>query len=159
MKIHRQFIDELGKERKARVGEIIKTLKIVTLENNNIQDLNDNLSELEQIFYTVDYLIENNLVIQESYQIGSFVPDFNPMNFIKGKDGLRASRIHAMPRYLQQYWGREFLVRPVYFRMIENGYKTDEELKEDKQFWLAIGVAVLASFLTAIFTATFSNIF
>lgn len=157
MKLHKKFIDELGLQRKATVGKIIANLGILTIKNNSIQDLHDNLDQLEQIFYTVDYLLEKELVIQEDYRTGSYVPDFNPINFVKNreKEDYRTSRIHAMPRYLQQYWGREFLVRPSYFKMIKNGYKTDKEKIEHRNFWLPISLAILAAFLTGLFTKIF----
>lgn len=153
MNLHKNFINELGARRKAYVGDVIVALKIVLLIENNISNLNDKLEELEQIFYTIDYLLENKFIIQVNQRTGSsYIPDFNPMNFIKDKNSpnYRTERIHAMPDYIQQYWGKEFLVRPSFFRMIQNGYQTDLEKKDKINFWLPIAIALLGVFGTAI---------
>lgn len=157
MKLHKKFIDELGLRREAKVGQIIVDLEVVKVQNNTIMDLNDNLDEIEQIFYTIQYLIDNELVSTRMHYIGSYIPDFNPMNFIKDKDkdSYRSSRIHAMPKYLQMYWGYEFLVLPEYHRMIQNGYRTDQEAKEHYQFWLPIIAALVAAIATGLFTKLF----
>lgn len=159
MALHKKFIDELGKRRMAKVGEIITSLNILSIKDNRIFDLNGNLDQLEQIFYTADYLLENKLVIEKQKQIIGSVPDFSPLSFINeaDKESFRASRIFAFAEYLKEYWGRNYLVRPIYFKMINNGYKTDQEKKEFWQFWLPIISAIVAAFLTGLFTKIFAN--
>jgi hypothetical protein len=160
MKLNRKFINELGSRRMATVGNIISTLHLIETEGNVIQNLNENLTQLEEVFYTIDRLLENGLIsLIDSNKRP--VPDFNPSKFLENfKSGdPRAHRIHAMPKYLKKYWPMNLLVEPGFFQMIENGYKFKSELKEDKQFWLAIGVAVLSAFLTALFTEYLPRIF
>ena len=157
MKLHKKFIDELGLSRRILVGDVIKRLNILTFEGNSIKNLNENIGQLDEIFYTVDYLIKNELVNEEAEYLRSYVPDFDPTNFIKDKDEdpFRSSRIHAIPRYLQIYWGKELLVLPEYFKMVENGYKTDKEKKEYWMFWLPIMIAIISAILTGLFTKLF----
>ena len=156
MNLHKQFIDELGKNRITRVGDVIVFLGVVNIQDNNIMNLGTNLNTVEQIFYTVDYLIENNFVTQRGGG-SSDVPDFNPQSFF-GKDGLvlTVRRINTMPHYLKEYWSKTLCVRPAYFRFIKNGYRTDEEREKSRNYWLPIIVAVLTAFLTAFFGYLFS---
>lgn len=158
MKIHKSFCIELSKLRRSTVGDIIKSLGIVDVTNNNITNLKDGLSELEQVFYTVDYLIENKLVYIESRQIGSYVPDFDPTNFIKNSDNkYEVAQTHAMPAFLSNYWGIVLVVNPIYSRFINNRLKTDEELEKKWNKWIPIIAVILSSFLTALFTSLFTR--
>lgn len=50
MKLDKKFIDELGNRRKATIGDIVIYLKIVHVENNNIQNLGTKLNQLEGFF-------------------------------------------------------------------------------------------------------------
>ncbi|SRR6056297_2125033 len=153
-KKHKKFIKELGNKRMATVGEVVSDINVVTLKDNMIMDFDTNMNQLERIFYTVDYLLENNLVTQKKWEKA---PDFNPLPFMEDGGGkkYRANKIHAMREYLNDYWGRKLLVRPIFFKMIDNGYKTDKELRERSQLWLTIIVAILSPFLTALFLSVF----
>lgn len=127
---------------------------IVELKDKNISNLNYGLFEVEQIFYTVDYLLENRLVKIELHQIGSNIPDFNPENFIKvGVDKYLVSQMHAMPQFLQNYWGIELVVNPIYSKFVSNGYKTDEEVDKSWNRWLPFITAIVAATVTAMLTA------
>jgi hypothetical protein len=154
MKIHNKFCEELGELRRSTIGDIVVSLGIVKVENGNILNLKDNLFELEQIFYTVDYLKKNELVYVESQKIGSYIPDFNPENFMKkGTDKYLISQMHAMPGFLKNYWGLELVVNPIYYKFIYNGYKTDGEIDNMWNRWLPFLAVILASVLTAVLTS------
>ncbi len=157
MKIHKGFCEELGKLRRSTVGDIIVSLGIVELNAQNISNLKAGIPQLEQIFYTVDYLKNNELVQQESHQIGEYVPDFDPTDFIKDNtDRYSVAQMNAMPGFLQDYWGIGLIVNPVYSVFVSNGFKTDEEADKAWNKWSPYCVAIVAALATAILTAIFT---
>lgn len=158
MKIHKYFCVELGKLRRSTVGDVVTSLGVVEVNNKKIVNLKDGLSELEQIFYTVDYLIKNELVYVESQQIGSYIPDFDPANFIKkGDNKYEIAQMYAMPAFLNNYWGVGLVVKPIYSRFVNNRLKTDEEIEKKWSIWIPIIAVILSSFLTALFTNFFTR--
>ena len=158
MNLHKNFCVELGKLRRSTVGDIVKSLNIVNIENGNITNLKDGLFELEQIFYTVDYLKKNEFVYVESKQIGSYVPDFNPNSFIKKEsDKYLISQMHAMPQFLQNYWGIGLVINPTYAKFIQNKFRTDEEVEKFWNRWLPFFTAVVASVLASVVTAILTS--
>lgn len=169
MDIHEEFIDQLSLMKKATVGDVIEELGLVQRSfGGKVIGVMKKIEDIIQIFYTVDYLIENKLVevignkeIDQPDFIYSQIMDIDEENEKEIKElndpkNKFFSYTTSMPLFIKKYWGRELLVETSYFKMIQNGYKTDLEKKEIRNYrasiWIPVSVAILASLLTSLFT-------
>lgn len=174
MNLNKQFVDKLSLMKFCTVGGVIEKIGLVSrTSRGNIIGLTKKAEDIMQIFYTVDYLISNKfveLVETESSDQPDFVQNLMIDIFDKRNQEIRElenpqneifSYVVSMPSFIEKYWGMKLLVRPSYFKMIQNGYKTDLEKKEIRNYrlsiWFPVLVAVLVSFLTTLFSYFFNN--
>lgn len=180
MNLHKKFIDQLSLMKVSTVGGVIEKIGLVHRgSRGDVVGVSKKIEDIVQIFYTVDYLLENSLVEIVSIR-NNDQPDFiqdliidifersdnnegvvNTNEENNNDESNPSSYIKAMPHFIEKYWGMELLINPSYFKMIQNGYKTDLEKKESKNYklsiWVPVLVAVLVSFLTALFSYFFNN--
>lgn len=160
-KLDKQFLQILTRRKWGRVGDIITEMGFLQFDGNIIQNLHEEYKRVELICRTAYFLERHELVTVARHYAGGFIPTFNPSKFdgaANEKDYL-FERLEYINQLMKQYWDREVHIVPGFYSFVDNGFKTDEEIKEQRQFWLSIGIAVLASFLTALFTAFLPKIF
>ena len=158
MKVHEDFIDKLAETKILRIGEIILELGTVHKTRGSLLDAFHHFEELEQIFYTVDFLESKNFIEFgtwhndcTSFPITSTIADPH------GEELITYGKMMILKKYVDKYWGQEIIIKPIFYKFIKNGYKTDEEKDKDRKFWQAIIVALVASLATALLTSYFSN--
>lgn len=146
MIIHKEFIDQIIFRREAVLGQLLgeEGLKLKATAKN-VDDLVD---PLDRIFYTIDFLQKEGLIDREhGYNIGTDLFGL-PM----GND---YEKVYAT-MHLYDTWkdagSWKIKAKPGLVHFKQQGYQTDAQLREKKQFWLTIGVALGASAVTAILT-------
>jgi len=153
MTIHKNFVDQIIKQRRATLGDLIGKRGLSISEHaKNVDFLPD---QLDKIFYTLEFLEKEKLITVKEVS-GNTIPDI--FNIPTGSDLEKIpSVIYYSKKIKQSYdWVIETKAGLIHFS--QQGYKTDECIREDRQFWLAIGIAVLASFLSALFTVYIQKI-
>lgn len=157
MNIHRQFINQVIIKRKAAIRDLITGEHSLNLEQLK-PDFGNLIDELDRIFYTIDFLERNNLIKCIHRSNSSVVTLFNEFSFDNKNVDTGVTQVHAMHFLMGKLqeegaysWNIEML--PGLLAFVKNGYKTDEQLKERNNVFLAIGVALLSSALTAILAA------
>ncbi len=147
MTVYEQFVDQIIIRRDAILSELLgKDGLNFKSQVKNVEELTD---LLDRIFYTIDFLQKEGLIkVEEEHNVND---DMFGLPF-----GADEKKIYST-WYLYDKWknaaGWKIELRPGLIRFKQQGYKTDSQLKEQKQFWLTIGVALGASATTAILTA------
>jgi hypothetical protein len=158
MQIHKKFIDKLAESKCSGIGEIILELGVVKKTQGSLLDAFHHFEELEEIFYTVDFLESKNFIeFGTLYNDGTTFPITSTIADPQGEELTTYGKMMMLKKYLDKYWGQEIIIKPIFYKYIKNGYKTDEEKDKDRKFWQAIIVALVASFATAVLTSYFSN--
>ena len=148
MIIHKEFIDQIILRRDASLSELVVGKECLNLKNG-IKDVGDLIDPLDRIFYTIEFLQNESLIECEKrgYSISDGLFD---LPFSE-----EVNKVYPT-MYLHDLWkdaaGWKIKIKPGLVHFKEQGYQTDNQLKEKKQFWLTIGVALGASALTAILT-------
>jgi hypothetical protein len=149
MKINKKFVNLLAKTNFITIGEIIKSMEFLEMENNGIQNLNTEYKTLEQVFFTVKFLEDAKLVTDEGNVGHNIIPDFNPSVLELNK--YLHYRLGYIQDQLKRHWQKKIRITPKFYSFIDNGYKTDEQIKDARSYWLpiglAIGTALLAQYL------------
>lgn len=146
MLLHKKFIDEIIKQRNATLGDIVE--KGMQLRNKSIcaEDL---IAPLDSIYFTLEFLRKEGFVeVNEKQNLS--VPSLFKLPSSYDLEKINAVSFHCEEFNKRYDWNIK--IRPGLINFREQGYKTDNQITEDKHFWLAIAVAVLASYLTALFT-------
>lgn len=160
MKVNNKFIDILAEKKFLEVGEIIEEMNFLKFENNTIKNLDKKYKILEQIFYTVYFLEKEKLIITEHNYKNTVGPNINMKDFVKKyKSGdIIFRRLNYIDELIKEYWHRQIRITLNFYSFIDNKYKTDKQKGSQRNFWLAIGIAVLASILTGLSTKLFDLI-
>jgi hypothetical protein len=147
MTIHKEFIDQIIFRREAVLGQLLGEdgLKLKSTAKN-VDDLVD---PLDRIFYTIDFLQKERLIDRESgYNVGTDL-----FGLPVGQD---YEKVYAT-MHLYDLWkdagSWKIKAKPGLVHFKQQGYQTDSQIKEKKQFWLTIAIALLASAVTAVLTA------
>lgn len=156
MKINKEFVNILSTKKDGRVGDIIKEMEILDIQENNIQNLNKHYKTLEQIFYTV-YFLEKEELIHAYVASMEMIPSFNFSEF--ERDKFLADRLSYIHDLIKEYWGKRLKITLKFYNFIDNGYKTDQQKEKILNIWVPIGVAILASVLTALLPFLFRVLF
>lgn len=157
MNVNKKFIKKLAEDKFSKIGEIVLDLKVVKKVGGSLVNVFQNLEEFESIFYTVEFLIENNLIeMGQLYYDGTTFPITSTLEDPSGDELVTLGKIRVINKYLDKYWGQEIFVKPGIYKYIGNGFKTDEEKDKNDQFRNGIIIACVTSFLTAVFTYFFS---
>jgi len=154
MKINKEFVLIVLEKRMGSVNEVIRSMNILKFEKNNqnkILNLHLKCEELERIFYTYDFLIKEKLINQYKIDEEGFYSyerlDFNPSTFeIFGKNIYE--RMEFTNGLLQEYWNTEFKINLSLFDFVDNNFRTTTQKKEDKNFQLAVIVALATTAVT-----------
>jgi|SRR3989338_1567177 len=154
MTIHKKLVEQIIKQYSATLGDLIgrRGLNI----SNGMQSVDELPDQLDKIFYTLEFLEKEGLIeVKKVYS--TTIPDI--LQLPLGKDEKTIPGIIYYRQKLIQSYDDNIEMKPGLIRYKKQRYQTDEQLKEDRQFWLAIGIAVLASFLSSLFTVYFTRIF
>ena len=163
MKLHKKFIDTLSKHELAYTCDLFKiVIANIKIDNYSIMNIAAVKDELAQIYFTIDYLLINNLVTSRPNSSIFKKLDFAPTGMYNYVD--KTKYIYTKTNInLKKYSCMKLLINSDYKNMIDNGYKTDEEKDRynDKVYALCmvIAAAVLSSSLTAILTTFLPIIF
>jgi hypothetical protein len=108
----------------------------------------------------MDFLKENNLV---DLEYGN-TPNMNTIfdGFNRFEDNQSGKNLHGLIFYTNKFESDKQMIikinmRPGLLSFKNNGYKTDEQIKEDRNFWLAIFIAILSPILTTILGFALKN--
>ncbi len=146
MTIHKEFINQIIKQYSATFGDLIGSRGLNIAKNmRSVDELPD---ELDRIFYTLDFLEKEELIKVEKTSNNTNI------DILKLPLGVDEEKIPGIIFYgdkLEQNYSWNIEMKPGLIHFKQQGYQTDEQIKEDKQFWFAIGIAVLVSFLSALF--------
>jgi hypothetical protein len=148
MKIHKQFINELIRQRNAGVSFLLgeKGLNIFQSGKNTLEMLD----EIDSIIYTIEFLKKEDL-IQVTNNSNTVVPNYAFFNELRSPDDVH--HLHYTHEEFKKYYGMLLRVKPEIFRFKKRLYKTEKEIKDLKDLWLPIFIALLTAFFTAFFTA------
>ncbi|PIU74939.1 MAG: hypothetical protein COS76_03425 [Candidatus Portnoybacteria bacterium CG06_land_8_20_14_3_00_39_12] len=154
MTIHKEFIDQIIKQYSATLGDLISDRGLdITKSMKSVDELPD---QLDKIFYTLEFLKKEGLIEIKETRSNTTPTIFQiPI----GSDIEKIPAVIFYHEKLKQSYDWDIEIKPGLIHFKQQGYQTDGQIKEDKQFWLAIGIAVLASFLSALFTTYFPKIF
>ena len=173
MKINKEFINKILSFKEAYVYELIEDMYILTYRKDSVGPkiiINSQsvYKQLEQIYYTINFLEEEGLIgIDNSYclnnKINFGVPTINPIDFIDKKgepmDKYIVQRMDYIEEINKTYWNKKIIIRLELYDFVDNCYMTSEERKYLRDTWLPIIVAVIVSVLTALFTVLFNKHF
>jgi len=142
MKINKEFVNKLSERKISEIGDIIKEMNFLKIENGSIMNLNEKriYKKLEEIFYTVNFLKKEGFAVFEEY-ISKSSPDINISNF---SEDLR--KISYINELMKEYWYKNIKIGPFFYNFIENNYKTDTQKERKINFWLPIGIAIFGLF-------------
>jgi hypothetical protein len=162
MKLHKQFIQILAEKKRGTVGLIIVDMKFLKLDNDVIQNLAESYKTLEQIYYTVHFLEKESLTNIEMTHFGKGTPmTFNPLEYWKSKEEGKREYWQERMKYIDDmnktYWGKEIAITPTFYDFIDNGYRTEKQLQDTRNIWIPVSVAIVSSFLTALFGYVFGQ--
>lgn len=151
MKINKKFIKLLLNKRQATVGEIVEELDLFDIKDGVIMNLNLNYTTLEEIFYTVDLLLKEELVESYlervvktlSFDISGFKNDKNLFGHFE-----------FIQKHINVYWNKRLEITSEFYDYIERGYKTEGQRQNRLTILLPIIIALLGIF-GAIFTQIF----
>lgn len=150
MNIHKELIKKIILRRDSPLAYILDGE-----DSLNLSKLKPNISllfyELDRIFYTIDFLEKNSLIkiTKLKQNLGN--------NFFDGFNwtSIALEQSHSLHYFYEKLrkedmlsWQIEALPGLITFK--NNGYQTDEQLKEDRNFFVAITVAILSSVLTSL---------
>ena len=154
MTIHKKFIIQIIKQHSATLGDLISRRGLNI--SDGMQSVDELPDRLDKIFYTLEFLKKEGLIeIKEVHS--TTIPDIFHLPI--GKDEEKIPGLIYYHNKLKQVYDWNIEMKPGLIHYKGQRYQTDEQLKEDRQFWLAIAIAVLASFLSALFTTYFPKIF
>ncbi len=154
MQIHKEFVDTILKRRMSYVDRLLVGDNSINLDKEI--DIKNRLNQLDRIAYTIEFLEKNGFI--EVFKVGGLV-----------NNGLFNFKVEELESEIENYFqasklrddfnvicGWRISSKPglIVFRV--NGYRTDEQLREDRTIKLTIGAALLASFATAVLT-TYGN--
>jgi hypothetical protein len=163
MSLHINFLQKIAIRRRGMVGRIILDLHELKIENGMIKNFPNYQESIEQIASTIFFLEKEGLVITNGNTYRPEIPSFNLEEYVQNvqesKRGYTYDRMRYVQELLNKYWPLEISITPAFYNFLDNGFKTDRELKDFRDTWLPILVALLTSFLTAYFTAKFDNEF
>ncbi len=157
MEIHTKLVDLILTRREPFLGQLLTEKKGF----NNFEHLKPNLlellKELDGIFYTLDFLEREKLISITRNRRSESVNIFN--GFTKFNLGKEDEAIFGPIFYLNKLgtkdyamsWQVEMQSGLLAFR--NNGYKTNEQRKEQRNFWLAILVGIGSAVATAILSS------
>lgn len=153
MTIHKEFVNQVIKQYRATLGDLIDAHGLnITKNMRTVDELPD---QLDQIFYTLEFLRKEGLVeIKEIHSTTTPAIFGLPV----GRNEEKIPGVMYYYEKIKQAHDWEIEMKPGLIHYKEQRYQTDEQLKGERQFWLAIGVAVLASFLSALFALYFPKI-
>jgi len=145
MKIDKDFINSLLEKREAPVhyllGEDEKCLKYII--EKDLKDgfplckyNKDSLGPLEDVVYTVKFLIDEKLV-EEITKHSVAMPDF-------GEAQKDIDRFKWIEEEFKKIYGLMLRVKPGLFEYKERGYRTEKQKQEQNKFWLNILYIVIA---------------
>ena len=157
MKINTKLVDLILLRRQPYLHRLLIEKKALDIESLK-PDLSRFLNELDSIFYTLDFLEKNRLILIERNNSNSTLEIFNGFNSFEKEDEAIFGQMYYYDKFKEKYvmsWRIEMQSGLLAFK--NNGYKTDEQLKDNRNFWLAIGVAIGSSAITALLTTLFRN--
>lgn len=154
MTIHKKIIIQIIKQHSATLGDLVgkQGLNI----SNDMQSIDELPDQLDKIFYTLEFL-KNEGLIEITEVRSTTIPDI--LHLPTGKDEEKIPGLIYYRNKLKQVYDWNVEMKPGLIHYKGQRYQTDAQLKEKRQFCLAIGVAVLASFLSSLFTVYFPKIF
>ena len=160
MKIHKEFVNLLKQKREAWVRDLLGEdgLKIIVCNSNKCEKNLNSLDDLDRIFYTLEFLERENLVTVtlQDYHVIYQAEDCLKCQLEKSE----IDHLFFTQDLFEKHYRKKIKIETSFFDFIDSGYKTDLQRERKINFWLvisiAIGTAVLASFLTAYFTHIFS---
>jgi len=154
MTIHKEFINQIIKQYNATLGDLIGNSGLNIAKNmKSVDELPD---QLDRIFYTLDFLEKEGLIKVEKTSNNM---NIDILELPLGADEGKIPGIIFYEERLKQSYSWSIKMKPGLIHFKQQRYRTDEQIKEDKQFWFAIGIVILASFLSALFTTYFPKIF
>ena len=148
MDVHTEFVNKIIIKRRSRLIDLLDGN-----DSLNLSALKPHFpllwKPLDRVFYTLNLLEKEKLILVEK-QARSFT-----VSFLNGFDLTTISSteeakytIHYFHDKLKEMSEWEIEALPGLFTFKNNGYKTDAQLREDKNFWLAILIAILSPILT-----------
>lgn len=150
MKIHKGLVEKIIEKRTAPLRDFIRgvdSLEIADYKPNMTELIN----QLDRIFYALDFLERHEFIKIQRYSNNTSIDLFNGFNF--ENDTQAKYTIHFYHDKLQETYSWEITMLPGLIAFYENGLKTDEQIKNSRNFWLAICVGIGSSAITAILTA------
>jgi hypothetical protein len=166
-KIHKGFVDLLLQKRVATYdalvgmqGLCILYQKMIKTSTGSFQAKTQpitSLNEIDNILYTIDYLVNKGLIKvyspgtpQNAFHIGDALKnkilerDYDKMIFLNGLN--------------QEYWGKQIQINFSLFDFKNNGYQTYEQRQSKRNLWLPIWAVILASLLSGLSTVLFEKL-
>lgn len=108
--------------------------------------------ELDEIFYTLDYLI-NNKFIELTNGSGLTGVSLYGLNL---RNQSHVSHAIYLQDLLEKHLGNTYIIKVSIFDFERNGYRTAKEREDSRRYWEAVGIAIITAICTSIFTSIFS---
>jgi len=160
MDIHKKLIDQIIFKRKAALVDLITGERSLRLDKSRL-DMDGFINELEHILYTIDFLEKHDFIkcVKHTHSnAGNLFNQFSFNDLDHSDENKGISQLHAL-HFLREKFTKEGVcnwnieMKPGLYSFIKNGYVTDERKKERNNFRLAVWIAILSPFLTAVFSA------
>jgi hypothetical protein len=153
MDVHKEFINQILRKRKAALRDLIAGEASLDLESLK-PNLGKLIDELDRIFYTIEFLEKENLIKLHTYNNSYPITLFN--GFVPAMDDVESSS-YWFNKLEKHDYSLEIEMRPGLMAFKNNGFKTDEQIKERRNFWLPIFVGVGSAAITALLGALLSK--
>ncbi|MCR4334759.1 MAG: hypothetical protein NUV47_03485 [Patescibacteria group bacterium] len=156
MKLNKNLIDLLKTGRQKRVNELLsrQELNLIVCDNGICSKNLKSLSELDEIFYTLDFLEREHLVTVETggndkiYHVGDCL-------VINSKD-LNEEKIDHLiftQELLEKHYNKIITIQSSFYDFTDHWfcffrYKTEKQREKLLQIWVPVSVAIISSFLT-----------
>lgn len=156
-KLKKMLTQILLANRSIQFGDLINGKSNQSLKSLFIsKDFANTVTTLDQIFYILDELEREHLIsikkIVNSTKEG--VRFFEGISVsVKGEESeVTANRLHWVVKKFQDMYRWEITAESGLINYAHNSYQTQSKRDKKWQMWLAVGIAILSSSLTAIFS-------
>jgi hypothetical protein len=149
MQVHKKFIDKIIEKREATVRDLIEGEGSLRFEY--ISNVVRRLDQMDQVEYTINFLDKQNLIEVKKMK-NSRTSDLFKFSFEALPKQKQGQAKYLSTHFNEGVMGWHIKVNPGIIAFANKGYRTDDDIRDDKNFRIAVGVSLLSAFITAIFT-------
>ena len=156
MNLHREFINKIILKRQATLIQFLDGEDSLNLSRFKPDFSTPFWNELDSIFFTIDFLRKNDLILVDEKTIQQKLPFLIGFNLDSLSVEDMKYTIHYFVEKLKISAGWKIESLPGLITFKNNNYQTDSQRRDNKNFWFTILIAISSPFLTVLAPEIFS---